>query len=743
MNYFLKQIIALCFSFVAFFVAYGKNKTGNDHNRVHSIDREPNPKQQFLRLLSLGEYYKTRNLLKAESLRHVLLTKSRQLDDSVRLSALLFSAEINQLIGNKEEYFKNVLACQSFLEKTISDLVSYKIYHHLGLVYSISQKFDSAKIYLQIASEIALKRGNNADLAENYNAIALYHVFKDDKDSALYYSDVALKYGRRSYRKTMMDECLNMKSFIFQHFGQLELSVAKNLLAADLAEKTNDRYHLAQYYREIGVAQRLIRNLSAAEFYLKRSLNYSSQIADQRQMALALIVMGYIRYDDQDYNAAVQRINKSLRYLKAVNDPNSLGEAHNLLGMVSREKKHYKNATLSLNNALMHFKSAGNPEKIAEVYHNISTVFIYQRKFEEALSCLFRSVDIRKKTGEQNQICESYRVLSHIYRELEQPAKALVYLEKYVNHKDSQKIVTTSKNIADLSENYRSELRFRLIQSQANSIEEQRRKKALTETTLENTQLRNKLQLYIIIAMIILVLSAGIIVFYLTKQTKLKQQQREAEMSQTLLRAQMNPHFVFNALSVIQSYIHENDTVNSSKFLVNFSKLMRLILENSSKEFISLETEIEILQKYLEIQKIRFADRFKFSIDIGKDVSVERAMIPPMITQPFVENAIEHGQLHTNKDGVITICFRRSKKLLEVTIEDNGIGRSHSALSEKSKTHKSMGIAITRERIQNLNKKYGTDGFLHIKDLKEGGKRGTKVLIWLPYKENYLPPLEK
>jgi sensor histidine kinase YesM len=290
--------------------------------------------------------------------------------------------------------------------------------------------------------------------------------------------------------------------------------------------------------------------------------------------------------------------------------------------------------------------------------------------------------------------------------------------------------------IADLSENYRSEQRFKIIQSQADSIEQQRREKNLTQTKLRYTALKNNVQWYVIVTLLIFAGLGGVIVFYRSNQIKIRQQQREAEMSQTLLRAQMNPHFVFNAMSVIQSYIYENDTVNSSKFLVNFSRLMRLILENSPKEFINLETEVEILQKYLETQKLRFGERFNFSITQSEDLLPEFTLIPPMIAQPFIENAIEHGQLHTINGGAIKVEFTKEGNLLHIYIEDNGIGRSGAELNKKGKAHKSMAMDITRERINNLNKKYRTSGTLLVEDLDPIHKTGTKVLISLPYKEN-------
>ena len=186
-------------------------------------------------------------------------------------------------------------------------------------------------------------------------------------------------------------------------------------------------------------------------------------------------------------------------------------------------------------------------------------------------------------------------------------------------------------------------------------------------------------------------------------------------------------------MSVIQSYIYENDIENSTKFLVNFSRLMRLILENSPKEFIPIRTEVEILNKYLETQKLRFEDRFQFFIETEDNLADEFAIIPPMITQPFIENSIEHGQLHTIEGGFIRIRFAKEKGMLNITIEDNGIGRDSSRQNKKSSAHKSMAMAITRERIDNLNSKYKTEGFMRVEDFDKTNRTGTRVLIALPY----------
>jgi hypothetical protein len=375
----------------------------------------------------------------------------------------------------------------------------------------------------------------------------------------------------------------------------------------------------------------------------------------------------------------------------------------------------------------VYFESASNRSEIASVYHLVGTVFAEQGKYKNALNYLNRSIDIRSQYGYIGGIYPSYKEIADVYKKTGNMKLAYQYLDMYSDYSDSARIVEVSAKIAELSELYRSEQRERLIAFQADSIELQRKEK-------ENTELRNIFQTYIIIGFIVLLALGAFIIYNRWKQRNIRQLQREAEMNQTLLRSQMNPHFVFNAMSVIQSYIYENDTKNSTKFLINFSKLMRLILENSSKEFIPLSTEIDILNKYLETQKLRFGDRFEYEITVNDQLLQEETVIPPMITQPFIENAIEHGQLHTIEGGFIHVRFTKDEEMLHVMIEDNGIGRKGSRNNKKSAEHKSMAMKITQDRINNLSYKYKIQGRMEMEDYDKEKETGTLVNIYLPYR---------
>jgi tetratricopeptide (TPR) repeat protein len=706
-----------------------------EKNLLHAIYAEENAFKKFEKTLTLGRYYQSKNIHKADSIKTVILQKSKYFDRSTRLNALLFSAEVNLLTGNLQKYKDNILEAESFLNSTTSTQNTFQLFIHLGNVYSNLLDFKKAEFFLRKAMIYAKRNRNYNQIAESDNLFALNFMRQNQKDSAMFYVNRAIQYARRSSKKEDLSYSFHTQAVIFDHFGQVELSVAKNILALEFSRKINDVYQRARLNLEIGKSQRTILNLDDAEYYFRLALRNANKIDDYRQMGLALSNLGTVYYERRLFDTGLTFTKRGINLLLKSNDINGLGEAHNNLGLIYREKQDYTSAAINFNKALVLFESLGNKEEIANVYHNVGTVFQKQKKYLNALNYLKRSIVFREKIGFKNNSYPTYRVIAAVYEKLGRKEEALKYINLYLNTLDKNTSIQSARQIAELSELYRTEQRERLIETQAESIQREKQEKILTSTKLENSQLRNDFQLYIILAFILIIILATTILFYRWNQTKIKQQQREAEMSQTLLRTQMNPHFVFNAMSVIQSYIYENDSVNSSRFLVNFSRLIRLILENSSKEFIPLETELDIIQKYLETQQTRFENRFHFQLIVSPEIDRENTFIPPMITQPFIENSVEHGQLHAIQKGMIKIDFKKIDTMLQIHIEDNGVGRKNAS-NNKSKEHKSMAINITKERIENLNKKYKTDGFLKIEDTNKKNHTGTSVIITLPFNEN-------
>ena len=221
---------------------------------------------------------------------------------------------------------------------------------------------------------------------------------------------------------------------------------------------------------------------------------------------------------------------------------------------------------------------------------------------------------------------------------------------------------------------------------------------------------------------------------------KIREQGRERELEMQALRSQMNPHFIFNCLSSINNFIMKNETEEASDYLTKFSRLIRNVLTNSKKNNISLEEEIETLRLYLEMEKLRFKGSFTYCIHMEEIIDPSVIFIPPLLFQPFAENAVWHGLLHKSDPGRLDIRVKIEKNILICIIEDNGVGRSFASQYESKSVEKkkSMGIQITRQRLSliNGNEEIVGNDFV-IEDLFDdtGHAAGTKVILRLMYKE--------
>jgi len=230
-------------------------------------------------------------------------------------------------------------------------------------------------------------------------------------------------------------------------------------------------------------------------------------------------------------------------------------------------------------------------------------------------------------------------------------------------------------------------------------------------------------------AIVVVVLLLGILAFVLYRRKQLKYEKQQAELKQKLLRSQMNPHFMFNTLNAINQYIQTNKGLEASDYLAQYAKLMRQILENSAVEFVSLETEIEFLGNYLAMQQLRFEKSFTYTIEVDNSIDAEQFEIPPMIAQPFIENAIEHG-VRGMTDGKIRVHFSFENNTLTLTVADNGKGFQTTT---QNVNHKSFALDITRER---LNIAGNNTEKLSIASPDPQTGKGTLVTIDIPFK-NY------
>jgi len=320
-----------------------------------------------------------------------------------------------------------------------------------------------------------------------------------------------------------------------------------------------------------------------------------------------------------------------------------------------------------------------------------------------------------------------YRQLHDIYKELGDYNSALEYY-------------ALSRNAADdiFEEDNRKLVLMLEAESENEKIEKQMALLARDNEIKETKVLKSK---YINIGLASFFMILLFFALFFIRVNKLKTEHKNTLLEQKLLRLQMNPHFIFNAFSNILRLIDTNHNKRASSYLITFSKLLRATLENSREDMVPFEKEVEILKNYLELQKFRYPEKFDYILTIDNHINQEDMTIPPMLVQPFIENAIEHGFRHKKEKGNIDVRFILQGNRILCEIEDDGIGREkawEAEYTEKVK-YKSLATQIIKERIDLLNQKLKQKIHFEILDKTSKNKmaQGTIVLIDLPYASVY------
>jgi tetratricopeptide (TPR) repeat protein len=570
------------------------------------------------------------------------------------------------------------------------------------------------------------KKRNNAKSSLIYQDISRLYMSMSVRDSAFWASDRAISFAKRSQKREVLVQALQNQARNYGYFLDLESAVQKELQAIRLAEELHVDHLKIHSFIEIARYSSYVGNWTEALGYLKRALQLAREFHDDRAIAIIELNFSKVYLHQSQVTLAFYYVRKAQRSFLQQKDLYHVAQCAHSIGNIATVKGDISLAKTSYDHAISFFKNEKMESELAEVYQDYGQLCLQIGDLSKAKYYLELSVE-SDNIVHSISLIDRYKLLSMLFMKNGDLRKSLKFQNDYIQFLESNSIKRNDSKIAELTSSNLREERERLIEVQQRRIEKEKKEQ-------EILKLQNDRVLYISLIIIFAIVFSLVILILRMKQVRSRQEQREAELSQTLLRTQMNPHFVFNAMSVIQSYIYENNPEKSSQFLVNFSRLMRLILENSPKEFIPIELELEILDKYLSTQKMRFENRFSYVLNVSEDLLFNKAIVPPMITQPFIENAIEHGQLHTVQGGEIIVEMNEVNGKLEITISDNGVGRKKSAQTKKIRTHKSMAIDITRERIEILNKKYKFNGSLTFRDLDGQNEQGTLVVIVLPLK---------
>ncbi len=503
--------------------------------------------------------------------------------------------------------------------------------------------------------------------------------------------------------------------------GVVDALLMKQLLAKmERAEQVHSKI-IHMYYDLLAKAYYQNNNvreaLTYAERYYKSHPYKTHKVIEQRYYDISFMLASKMG----DYNGMMMYNMKARNLAKSINDSIALARTYDNESQIYSRQGQFAKSLASSKIYFNYLKKTNNLNDVA--YNNLATCFNQNnlpdsaiRYYKEGIAFERTHHSGRRKNMYYNGLMNSYK-MKGAYAEALEAADSAYSLEL----RDITAIEAVK--VAELHEKYEAEKKDR-------SIIELNGRNVLYQKII--VQQRWTLGLAFLIFL-------GLLSFFyiIYKQQQLKgknkllaSENKRLNIEQKLLQGQLNPHFIFNAIANLQGLISTGDTKESVHYLSSFSKLLRSILEQNRKDFIDLEEEISTLKNYLLLQQMRFTGLFDYQVITEEGLSLEDTLIPPMLIQPFIENAIEHGFRNINYKGLLTILFKQENNQLLITIDDNGIGLMNKEKVGVKKN--SLAQIILKERFEVLFNSAGQDAKFEIQDKKDNGSHGVLVLIRIP-----------
>ena len=582
----------------------------------------------------------------------------------------------------------------------------------------------SQKIEYKIEEGFAnLNMGNVNIISGNYSEALKYfataqNIFENEKESN---PDKILKI------KKGLAKAYGSIGIVFSEQSNYSKALQFHFKAIKIYEAINDQKKCAQVYNNIGVEYKSLgSDFKALDYFLKAEKIQEKLKDTNIGITLTNIANCYLKQKNNDkaldyYNQAKINFDKNP-------DARALGEWYNNMGLFYQANKNTTKAIENWNLAIQTSKIIDDKFGLANTHIYLSELYLAQNNLPLAIENTSKAANLAKETGSLEQTVFAEKLFSSIYKLQNNTALALQHYELYSQAKDS---MTSEENIRKGVE-------------AAMTFEFDKRENALQKKNLllQEQSKQNKLQLLFAGLFALMLAGIGFLIYNRMQLKKTLTLQKElAEYEQKALHLQMNPHFVFNCLGSISSFIVQNGAHSAVRYLSKFSKLMRLTLEYSKQSLIPIDKEILSLQNYLELEQLRFNQKFDFTIT--KDEAIEDGLaLPPLLLQPFVENAIIHGIIPSKEQGTIGVDFKLDAQHLICTITDNGIGfeKSKAIKQDTVVVHKSMALDITKKRLEMIATSTSKKAKITIEELhpENHDRKGTKVTLYLPVQ--FSPP---
>lgn len=572
-----------------------------------------------------------------------------------------------------------------------------------AVVFRYEGKYSEALDHLQQSTEYYSIAGDSSQLAHSLFQIAIVKDAMGSYDESLELSYKVLAMYRSL--KSRYDVAVN-----FIHIGNLFIRLKNQ-------EKANDMYRQA-----LSIFDSLTPDLKSKMGRLRVLMNLGNSYTELKK-----------------YEKAMEYYKESLVMSRSLGSKRTIATTLNNIGEVLSAQKQYDSALIYHLRALAIRKRTSQRDKMLISLIRVGEIYLSLGKYPLATNYLLESLALSKESGSRPVLRDTYLYLSILYSNQNKFKKAYEYHLSYEALKDSILNEETTRKIRQLQMKYETDEKDKTISLLAKEKEIQ----------MKESQRQATLNKAFAVGIFLISLTA-ILSFYTYRQRSLLtskiHEAKEAdfkrhvsELELKALRAQINPHFLFNCMNAINVMIGNGHSDHASIYLSKFSKLVRLILENAEAKVVTLESEIELLESYIQLEELRSPGKITHSILVDNSIDTQCTYLASMILQPFIENAIWHGIMHRNGEGkgIISIEIKLQGDALLCTIQDNGIGREQAQQLRDASVlqYKSMGLKITEQRLQLMDKQPNHRyQYINIVDLKDENNRsiGTCVTVTIP-----------
>lgn len=592
------------------------------------------------------------------------------------------------------------------------------------------------------ARDAAQAAGDLARQAKATNDVGIGYAVKENYAEALSYFRQAFQlHSQRGNAAGMANGHSNIAG-VYKHLGDYVASKATYMKALHLSDSLGDLPGRGATLYNLGVVTHMASDAQEALTLFEEALTIWEVEKNDAERAMVLHGMALIYIEKKQYAQALKLLFEDLRIQRAQNNKVNEATTLNSIGMAYVKQGNYEAGINYLLQSQQRCIETGRKEPLAQTFYNLADIHLRQNQPQKAIPLLQQQLAIGAEMNHLLTQKQGHALMAQAQADLGDYRQAYEHLKMAELLKDSTFGQDKARSLQQWQARLEVYEKDRLISEQQQEMD-----------WLEARANAERQRLWMALAALAL---AGLSALLLYQKYRLRQQaNRELEqknqliatqkadieaanqeLERRMLRAQINPHFIFNALGSIQHFITANDRAAALKYLSKFSTLLRQVLQDSVSGHVTLAEDVKLLGIYLELEALRFDTGFEYSISVAPELDAHNAEVPVLLVQPFVENAILHGLMPKAGHRKLTITFTGEAEAIVCRVVDNGIGRAAAQQLKAKKTgsQPSHGLEVSKRRLHAMDKGRGLKAALAINDLllPDGSAAGTEAVITIP-----------